>query len=288
MSRIVPVAECVLVAALALAARSPVASVAVSRGREVGSGQHPPAAQPVARPIAGQAPRSTTRLIGATMPGDPAVLYADPNMFAFSAGFATDLRATVSFVDETRGVREQAEQSTDRRPRSQRGVSCVDPTINENAAFGLTPSAATTTFYFGPDSTNAHVRGAYALWRQVNDAAAKPLVRNVLPDTVAFLAYRYAVDAGVSGDSLAYVPIGLLPISSTDTTAGIITSGSLRAVEMHFLMTNGLPGASERLRRVSLVVTLPRPARGDQPSCGAAPLYTGMSIVAAPAAPRRG
>ena len=115
----------------------------------------------------------------------------------------------------------------------------------------------------------------------------EPLVRNVLPDTVAFLAYRYAVDAGVRGDSLAYVPINLLPISSTDTTAGIINSGSLRAVEMHFLMTNGLPGASERLRRVSLVVTLPRPAHSDRPPCGASPLYTRTVVVAVPAAQRR-
>jgi hypothetical protein len=101
----------------------------------------------------------------------------------------------------------------------------------------------------------------------VNDAAPQILVRNVLPDTLPFFVYKCA-GQDPSGDSLAPVPSERLPITFADTSEAGIDAQSIRAVELHFLVTNGERGAAQKVDRVSVVAMLPGAGQAAQPVAG--------------------
>jgi hypothetical protein len=130
---------------------------------------------------------------------------------------------------------------------------------------GALAFSRTVTFFFAADSTNSRVPGAFALWREVNDGVPEALVRNVLPDTVPFFVYQSAVQAAPGGDSLAEVPSDRLPITFADTSGTGVDAQSLRAVEMHFLVTNGAHGASQKVERISILAVLPGTGGEVQP-----------------------
>jgi hypothetical protein len=212
--------------------------------------------------------------IAPSLLGPPTVLYADPNMFSFTADYSSDRAGYDALVSNTapllrsNGIPPTLDQQSDVPMKT-----CIEPTRDGSTVVPVASVTAATTFFFGLDSTNVRVPDAYALWRQVNDGAPEVLVRNVLPDTVPFLAYRYLVGPSASSDSLADVPIALLPITSADTSFGEIGIQSLRIVEMHFLITNGLSHGAQRLRRVNLVVTLPQAVHIERPSCTTVPSF---------------
>lgn len=223
--------------------------------------------------------------IAPSLLGPPTVLYADPNMFSFTADYSSDRAGYDALVSSTAPLlRSNGISLTLDRQSDVPMKSCIEPTRDGSPVVPVASVTATTTFFFGLDSTNVRVPGAYALWRQVNDGAPEVLVRNVLPDTVPFLAYRYLVGPTASSDSLADVPIALLPITSADTSFGEIGIQSLRIVEMHFLITNGLSHGAQRLRRVNLVVTLPQTVHVERPSCSTVPTYVANIAPASVAA----
>ena len=111
----------------------------------------------------------------------PSVVYADARAFSFNTGYGSTVRPDLL-----------VSLGTSQRPVKDDGTWEI--------AF-----AKTVTFFFAPDSANTRVRGAFALWREVNDAAPQILVRNVLPDTLPFFVYKCAAQ-DPSGDSLAPVP----------------------------------------------------------------------------------
>lgn len=203
----------------------------------------------------------------------PTVLYADPNMFSFTAEYSADRAGYDALVSDTwRSPQGHPETITLARAAGLPGKSCAEPTVADGSLYAAASVSATTTFFFGLDSANLEVPGAYALWRQVNDGPPEVLVRNVLPDTVPFLAYRYLVGPAASSDSLADVPVALLPITSADTTLGEIGVQSLRVVEMHFLITSAGAHGGHHLRRVNLVVTLPQATTHlERPTCSSFP-----------------
>jgi hypothetical protein len=174
----------------------------------------------------------------------PSVIYADARAFSFNTGFASTVRPDLLASFEKTGT---------------------DAATDDGAwevAF-----AKTVTFFFAPDSANTRVQGAFALWREVNDAAPRILVRNVLPDTLPFFVYKCA-GQDPAGDSLAEVPAERLPITFADSTEAGIDAQSIRAVELHFLVTNGERGAAQKLERVSVVAMLPGPPHEVQPARG--------------------
>ena len=71
-----------------------------------------------------------------------------------------------------------------------------------------------------------------------------------------------------SGDSLAEVPAERLPITFADTSEAGIDAQSIRAVELHFLVTNGERGAAQKVERVSVVAILPGSGGAVQPVAG--------------------
>lgn len=215
---------------------------------------------------------------------EPAVIYADARAFSFNTGFTSaarpDLLASFAAPRTTRSrhaLPVVAGRLARRvaRPAPPRARLTIDIGSDWATAF-----AKTVTFFFAPDSANTHVPGAFALWREVNDAAPEILVHNVLPDTVPFFVYRCAVQQTASSDSLAEVPSDRLPITFADSSGAGIDAQSLRAVEMHFLVTNGAHGASEKVERVSVLAMLPGAGHAVQPVDGSplAPvvLFAGM------------
>jgi hypothetical protein len=173
----------------------------------------------------------------------PSVVYADARAFSFNTGFGSTVRPDL-LVSLGRS----------RRPVKDDGTWEI--------AF-----AKTVTFFFAPDSANTRVPGAFALWREVNDAAPQILVRNVLPDTLPFFVYKCAAQ-DPSGDSLAPVPAERLPITFADTSEAGIDAQSIRAVELHFLVTNGERGSAQKVERVSVVAMLPGAGQAVQPVAG--------------------
>jgi hypothetical protein len=177
----------------------------------------------------------------------PSVIYADARAFSFNTGFGTSVRP-----DLLASFDRPLDQS--QRPVKDDGTWAI--------AF-----AKTVTFFFAPDSANTRVPGAFALWREVNDAAPQILVRNVLADSLPFFVYKCAAK-DPSGDSLALVPAERLPITFADTSEAGIDAQSIRAVELHFLVTNGERGAAQKVERVSVVAMLPAVGQGAQPVSG--------------------
>jgi len=173
----------------------------------------------------------------------PSVIYADARAFSFNTGFGSTVRPDLL-----------VSLGTSRRPVKDDGTWEI--------AF-----AKTVTFFFAPDSANTRVPGAFALWREVNAAAPQVLVRNVLPDTLPFFVYKCAAQ-DPSGDSLAEVPSERLPITFADTSEAGIDAESIRAVELHFLVTNGERGSAQKVERVSVVAMLPGAGQAVQPVAG--------------------
>lgn len=173
----------------------------------------------------------------------PSVIYADARAFSFNTGFGSTVRPDLL-----------VSLGTLRSPVKDDGTWEI--------AF-----AKTVTFFFAPDSANTRVPGAFALWREVNAAAPQVLVRNVLPDTLPFFVYKCAAQ-DPSGDSLAEVPLERLPITFADTSEAGIDAQSIRAVELHFLVTNGERGSAQKVERVSVVATLPGAGQAVQPVAG--------------------
>jgi hypothetical protein len=175
---------------------------------------------------------------------EPSVIYADARAFSFNTGFGSTVRPDLLASLEKAGTDAAKDDGT------------------WEVAF-----AKTVTFFFAPDSANTRVQGAFALWREVNDGQPQILVRNVLPDTLPFFVYKCA-GQDPAGDSLAEVPAERLPITFADSTEAGIDAQSIRAVELHFLVTNGERGAAQKLERVSVLAMLPGPARAVQPAAG--------------------
>jgi hypothetical protein len=173
----------------------------------------------------------------------PSVIYADARAFSFNTGFGSTVRPDLL-----------VSLGTSREPVKDDGTWEI--------AF-----AKTVTFFFAPDSGNTRVPGAFALWREVNAEAPQVLVRNVLPDTLPFFVYKCPAQ-NPSGDSLAEVPSERLPITFADTSEAGIDAQSIRAVELHFLVTNGERGSAQRVERVSVLAMLPGAAQAVQPVAG--------------------
>jgi hypothetical protein len=170
----------------------------------------------------------------------PSVIYADARAFSFNTGFGSTVRP---------------------------GLLVSLGTLTKDDGTWEIAFAKTVTFFFAPDSANTRVPGAFALWREVNAAAPRVLVRNVLPDTLPFFVYKCAAQ-DPSGDSLAEVPSERLPITFADTSEAGIDAQSIRAVELHFLVTNGERGSAQKIERVSVLAMLPGTGHATQPVAG--------------------
>ena len=96
------------------------------------------------------------------------------------------------------------------------------------------------------------------LFRQVNAATPEAVVRNILKDSVPFFRFLYLKDSA-STLSIDTVKAASLPLQfdATSDTVRMRLIANLRAVIVSYIVTNGLTGANERTRPMTLIVPFP-------------------------------
>jgi prepilin-type N-terminal cleavage/methylation domain-containing protein len=221
------------------------------------------------------------RSVGANLTvGQPAVIYADKNVFAFNADYATNVAGDIDAIyyepkaptNETQALL-KAQAFT--IPMSSPALSY--PGGDWITGAGVPSPAEAITFWFAPDTETTR-SDDYVLLRQVNSSAPEVVVRNVLPDsTFPFFRYMYLKIDNVGAQSIDTIAGSDLPKSyDTDT---IVSKDRFRGVLISFIVTNGLADTAERTRPVSVIASLPNIGMRQLQTCGAKPLPTSAPTV---------
>jgi len=184
------------------------------------------------------------RSVGANLTvGQPSVIYADQNTFAFNADYATNVQGDINAIYyEPKAPTNQIES------------------LLMAQAFTI-PNSSPALSYPAGDYTQA---GA--------PSPAETIVRNVLPDsTYPFFRYMYLkTDAVTSIQTIDTMPAASLP--ATYASSLLISGDSLRGVIISFTVTNGLADTAQRTRPVSVIASLPNIGMRQLQTCGSKPL----------------
>ncbi|MEO8879200.1 MAG: prepilin-type N-terminal cleavage/methylation domain-containing protein [Gemmatimonadaceae bacterium] len=221
------------------------------------------------------------RSVGANLTvGQPAVIYADKNTFAFNADYATNVAGDIDAIYyEPKATTSETQSLLKAQaftiPQSAPALSY--PGADYISGAGVPSPAETITFFFAPDTETARTDD-YVLERQVNAAAPEVVVRNVLPDSVyPFFRYMYLKTDGVGNQTLDTIPGSSLP--ATYANSLLIANDSLRSVIISFTVTNGLADTAERTRPVSVIASLPNIGIRQLKTCGSKPLPVAAPTV---------
>lgn len=215
------------------------------------------------------------RSVGANLTvGQPSVIYADQNTFAFNADYATNVAGDIDAIyyepkATTAEVQSLLQAQAFTIPNSAPALSY--PAADYVAGTGAPSPAEAITFWFTPDTETTR-SDDYVLMRQVNSSPPEVVVRNVLPDSVyPFFRYMYLkTDAATSVQTIDTIPGTSLP--ATYATSTIISGDSLRGVIISFQVTNGLQDTAQRTRPVSVIASLPNIGMRQLQTCGSKPL----------------
>ena len=221
------------------------------------------------------------RMAGSNVPsGQPDVVYADSNVFAFNADLVSNVSGDLSAVyvdpDAPSGqVTAFRVANAVTLPRS----TTTYPTTDYKTASGIISSAETVIYWFAADGGTARTDD-YILWRQVNAGPAEVVSRNVLGWTGRkFFQYQYLNAADTASQTLSALPNGKYPV----TFAGTLHD-SLRTVQVNYRVTNGLTGSDERTQYITFTVGMPNVGRAIVTQCGSAPVFTSSVSAAADSA----
>jgi prepilin-type N-terminal cleavage/methylation domain-containing protein len=214
------------------------------------------------------------RSVGANLTvGQPSVVYADQNTFAFNADYATNVSGDINAIYyEPKAPTSQTQSLLQAQAFT---IPNSSPALAYPAAdymqAGAPSPAETITFWFAPDTETTR-SDDYVLLRQVNASAPEVVVRNVLPDsTYPFFRYMYLkTDAVTSVQTIDTMPAASLP--ATYASSNIVASDLLRGVIISFTVTNGLADTAQRTRPVSVIASLPNIGMRQLQTCGAKPL----------------
>jgi hypothetical protein len=228
------------------------------------------------------------RTAGAGAPDiQPAMIYADANVVAFNANYATRTPGDVFAVYYDPDVPVGAVDAARRADRFTIPTTTVAYPDTDYLQGGLINSPAETiTFFFAPDSTTSR-SDDYILYRQVNNTAPELVARGILQTgAVPFLQY-YAQVMVAGSPVIQQVPNATLPLQHTvpvhlaiNDTGPAARIDSVRAVLVSFSVTNGLSGSSERRRPLSRYIRLPNVGLSNKQTCGDPPILgTGIAAV---------
>lgn len=204
--------------------------------------------------------------------GQPSVIYADRNTFAFNADYATNVVGDINAIyyepkaptNETQSLlKAQAFTIPNSAP-------ALTYPAGDYTQAGAPSPAETITFWFSPDTETTR-SDDYVLLRQVNSGTPEVVVRNVLPDsTYPFFRYMYLKIDAVGAQTIDTIAGASLPKSyDTDT---IVSKDRFRGVIISFTVTNGLADTAQRTRPVSVIASLPNIGMRQLQTCGAKPL----------------
>lgn len=221
------------------------------------------------------------RSVGANLTvGQPSVIYADKNTFAFNADYATNIAGDVDAIyyepkAPTNQIQSLLKAQAFTIPNSAPALSYPGA---DYVQAGVPSPAEAITFWFAPDTETTRTDD-FVLLRQVNSSAPEVVVRNVLPDsTYPFFRYMYLkTDSSTAVQTIDTIPGASLP--ATYASSSIVAGDLLRGIIISFTVTNGLADTAERTRPVSVIASLPNIGMRQLQTCGAKPLP-----VAAPVA----
>ncbi|HSU93594.1 MAG TPA: prepilin-type N-terminal cleavage/methylation domain-containing protein [Gemmatimonadaceae bacterium] len=223
------------------------------------------------------------RSVGANLSlGQPAVIYADKNTFAFNADYATNTAGDIDAIyyepkATTNEVQSLLKAQAFTVPNSSPALSY--PGADYITGAGVPSPAETITFWFAPDTETTRADD-YVLMRQVNASTAEVVVRNVLADSVyPFFRYMYLkTDSVTSAQSIDTIPASTLPV--TYATSNVIANDQLRGIIISFTVTNGLADTAERTRPVSVIASVPNIGLRQLKTCGGKPLPPSAPVAA--------
>ena len=225
------------------------------------------------------------RTMGAGTPNNqPVLVYGANSVLAFNTDYierdTVDMRWAAYFnVDapttETTGW-DVASATT--IPNS--SPSYTYPPATYRLGNGAVTPAETYMLYFEADAGTA--RGDdYILWQRINNGTAEMVTRNILahPNSKPFIEYLMHRQLS-TGDTLLTVPSGSIPLIRRQLIAGIsavdsanyVRPDSVRAIRMHFRLTNGASGAEQRYRDISTTIEVPNNGIPLPTVCGRTPL----------------
>jgi len=213
--------------------------------------------------------------------GQPTIVYADDDVFAVNADYATSLPADPFAVyydpDLPAG---QVVAPTTGADLPNTSFSYPDTAYQSGGA--LSP-AELLIFFFSPDASTAR-SDDYALYRQVNHAAPELVARRLLPiGSEPFFRYMTGVES-----TLDTIPAGSLPLAhsvpihgSAADTGSFALLDDIRAVQVAARATNGRPGEAERFAELTRTIHLPNAEGQTVEACGASPILgTGIAATA--------
>jgi prepilin-type N-terminal cleavage/methylation domain-containing protein len=225
-------------------------------------------------------------LAGANAPDQqPPVVYAGANSFIFNADYAsnTDSISPAYYnpglpAGQVDGLI-QAQKFT--LPGTTPAFAYPDTTYYARGSTTQDSPAETIAWYFAID-TSDHVNTTYVLYRQVNNQAPEPVVRNITQTAgTNFFRYYYqkVPAAGTSAATLDTIPTASMPLKHTDKIHGSSTDvgaaaliDSLARVEVSFTIINGAIGSAARSRSITFSVPLPNLGTRAVVTCGNPPI----------------
>lgn len=213
----------------------------------------------------------------------PVIVYADDDVIAFNADFATNTSNDFFSVFYDYRLPDDAVSAvTQNRAFTIPNTSFTYPDTSYYQGSGNSP-AETITLFFQADTSTARTDD-YVLYRQVNDQTAEVVARRLLTTGGPFFTYYKVV--GGSNPIQAIASTALPAAHSVATHGSMADTGavalvdSIRAVRLTYAATNGLSGSDENMREISRLIRLPNAAIETQPNCGNKPILgTTLSVT---------
>ena len=235
------------------------------------------------------------RTMGAGTPNNqPVLVYGANGVLAFNTDYVeqdtVDMRWATYFNVDT-----PLEETTAWTQAAQAAIPNSSPSYTyppETYQLGNgSPSAAETyILYFSLDAGTTR-SDDYVLWQRVNAGTPEIVARNILAHPNGQPFFQYLMQRQLStGDTLQIAPAGVLPLirrplvaglSATDS-ANYVRPDSIRAVRMHFRLTNGESGTAERFRDLSTTIEVPNNGIPLPTVCGRVPLEPGALTATEP------
>jgi hypothetical protein len=217
------------------------------------------------------------------VPGQPEVVYADGDVIAFNADYASRMADDPFAVFYDPDLEDQVGMS----------MRAGNGTVIPNSEFvypdttylnhaNLPGSAETLIFFFRPDDETVR-KDDFVLYRQVNAESPQAVARNLLrAEGQPFFRYLRKVGSEVEGVSDHLLPLAhRVPMhgSPADTGRASLVD-SIRAVSITLQATNGAEGEGERISKVTRIVRMPNLGLGQLEGCGSPPIL-GTGLTAA-------
>lgn len=232
------------------------------------------------------------RTMGAGTPSEqPVLVYGAPTVLAFNSDYVerdtVDMRWAAYFNPDVPAAEAVAWDQGTATTIPNSSPSYSYPPTTYLLGNGARSPAETYILYFAADATTPAAND-FILWQRVNNGTPEIVARNLLAHPNGRPFFEYLMERTLStGDTLMIVPSGLQPLIRRQLVGGLTSADSaayvrpdsVRAVRMHFRVTNGRTGAEARFRDLSTTIEVPNNGIPLPNVCGRSP-YAPSALVA--------